>query len=285
MILNAICVFNSFPLIWVVTGDQPGHRTDTTITFAYKIAFREQLYTGEAAALSVLNVLVLLPAVVLVYLRTVPWRAGDDESVPRPPGRPRARVAGARVAAGEWTGGVLAPVRRAARAVLGPAGRAVARGWRVVRPVGLPLAGLAIAVFFLAPYAVMFLASVKTDGDLFATPAGYLPSSWQWSNWLDVWDTLPLAAARRALPDPVPVPLRRLPARDRAGGGALRRHRADLVGGLTAGSVGEHGARRCLTAPRGDRRAAQRRSQLEGNHRGRHGDLDRHTRGRGLGQP
>jgi multiple sugar transport system permease protein len=196
VVLNAIYVFNSFPIIWVITGDQPGHATDTTITFAYKIAFREQLDTGEAAALSVLNVLFLL-AVVLVYLRTVPWRSSDDETEAAAPARPRARLARGRVEAGEAVARALAPVRRAGRAVLGPPGRAVARGWRAVRPVGLSLAGLAVAVFFLAPYAVMFLSSVKTDGDLFRSPAGYLPSSWQWANWVDVWDTVPLAAYLR----------------------------------------------------------------------------------------
>jgi multiple sugar transport system permease protein len=46
-------VFNSFPIIWIITGKIPDYDTDTTITFMYKIAFGpgSQLDAGEAAAL------------------------------------------------------------------------------------------------------------------------------------------------------------------------------------------------------------------------------------------
>ncbi|HEY2522712.1 MAG TPA: ABC transporter permease subunit [Streptosporangiaceae bacterium] len=76
-VLNVIYVFNSFPIIWVITGKLPGDQTDTTITFMYKIAFTYRLDVGEAAALSVINVVFLL-IVVSVFLRRVRWNAGDE---------------------------------------------------------------------------------------------------------------------------------------------------------------------------------------------------------------
>jgi multiple sugar transport system permease protein len=76
-VLNVIYVFNSFPIIWVITGKLPGDQTDTTITFMYKIAFTYRLDVGEAAAMSVINVVFLLIAV-SVFLRRVRWNAGDD---------------------------------------------------------------------------------------------------------------------------------------------------------------------------------------------------------------
>jgi multiple sugar transport system permease protein len=91
-VLNVIYVFNSFPIIWVITGKLPGDQTDTTITFMYKIAFTYRLDVGEAAALSVLNVVFLL-LVVSVFLRRVRWNAGDEAAAGRSgPGFLRRRV-------------------------------------------------------------------------------------------------------------------------------------------------------------------------------------------------
>jgi multiple sugar transport system permease protein len=81
-VLNVIYVFNSFPIIWVITGKLPGDQTDTTITFMYKIAFTYRLDVGEAAALSVLNVVFLL-MVVSIFLRRVRWNAGDEAAAGR----------------------------------------------------------------------------------------------------------------------------------------------------------------------------------------------------------
>ncbi|MDQ5834396.1 MAG: sugar ABC transporter permease, partial [Actinomycetota bacterium] len=73
-VLNAIYVFNSFPIIWTLNDRNPGFAHDTLITYMYKIAFKSaQRDVGLAAALSVVNVAVILVAV-LVYLRTVRWR-------------------------------------------------------------------------------------------------------------------------------------------------------------------------------------------------------------------
>ncbi len=35
-VLNTIYVFNSFPIIWVITGKLPGDQTDTTVTFIFR---------------------------------------------------------------------------------------------------------------------------------------------------------------------------------------------------------------------------------------------------------
>ena len=72
-VLNLIYVFNSFPIVWTLNDRNPGFGHDTMITFMYKIAFKSALRdVGLAAALGVVNVLVILAAV-LVYLR-VAWR-------------------------------------------------------------------------------------------------------------------------------------------------------------------------------------------------------------------
>jgi multiple sugar transport system permease protein len=39
----------------------------------------------------------------------------------------------------------------------------------------------------------MALSALKTDADLFHSPALYLPRDWAWSNFVDVWDAIPLA--------------------------------------------------------------------------------------------
>ncbi|GII96457.1 hypothetical protein Ssi02_66880 [Sinosporangium siamense] len=184
-ILVTIYVFNSFPVIWVITGSNPGNFSDTTITWAYKIAFQEQLNTGEGAALSVLNVLILI-VVIMLYLRAV---NGDRERQ-------------------SWLGRTWAVLtdrlseRWGRKSVAGPVSvvasdRVRRRVWPRLRPVVLPLAGLLVAAFFLAPYAVMFLSSFKDGTELYAVPATYLPQNWEWSNWVDVWEVLPLTMLLR----------------------------------------------------------------------------------------
>jgi multiple sugar transport system permease protein len=198
VVLNTIYVFNSFPIIWIITGKIPGYDTDTAITFMYKIAFGPgpQLDAGEAAALAVLNVLFLL-VVVTVYLRNVTWdetevsvateRAGTLGRLARPVGRLLRAAATA-----------LRPAGRVAAPALGTAGRALATAWRPLRPAGLSAAGVLVALFFLAPYAVMLLGALRSDQDLFSVPARYLPARWEWSNLVDVWSRVPLLAYLRA---------------------------------------------------------------------------------------
>jgi len=77
VVLNVIYVFNSFPIVWTLNDRNPGFAHDTMITYMYKIAFKSSLRdVGLAAALGVVNVLVILVAV-LLYLRTVSWREAE----------------------------------------------------------------------------------------------------------------------------------------------------------------------------------------------------------------
>ena len=77
VVLNGIYVFNSFPIVWTLNDRNPGFAHDTMITYMYKIAFKSSLRdVGLAAALGVVNVLVILLAVVL-YLRTISWREAE----------------------------------------------------------------------------------------------------------------------------------------------------------------------------------------------------------------
>ncbi len=194
VVLNTIYVFNSFPIIWVITGNIPGNDTDTTITFMYKIAFRAQLDPGEAAALSVVNVLFLI-ALVLFYVRRTRFGDSGEAEVVAEGGGPVSRaLAPVGAGVGRAVAAVLAPVGR----VLAPVGRAVSAAWRPVRPVGLPVIGAVVALFFLAPYLVMFLGALKDDADLFHIPATYLPSEAHWSNFVEVWNKIPLLAYLRA---------------------------------------------------------------------------------------
>jgi multiple sugar transport system permease protein len=58
-VLNIIYVFNSFPIIWVMTEGGPANQTDILVTYLYKLAFRfGQL--GKAAAISILMLSILL---------------------------------------------------------------------------------------------------------------------------------------------------------------------------------------------------------------------------------
>ena len=66
-IINIINVFNSFPIIWVMTRGGPGYETDTTTTFAYKLAFIES-NMGQSTALGVFNFMVIM-VIVGFYLR------------------------------------------------------------------------------------------------------------------------------------------------------------------------------------------------------------------------
>ncbi|MFB9833156.1 carbohydrate ABC transporter permease [Actinoallomurus acaciae] len=77
-IINVINVFNSFPIIYAMTGGGPGNKTDTSTTFMYKLAFSGTGDVGESAAMAVVN-FVLILILVLLYLRAVGWR-GEAQS-------------------------------------------------------------------------------------------------------------------------------------------------------------------------------------------------------------
>ena len=66
-VLNTIYVFNSFPIIWVITQGGPANATDILPTHLYKLAFRIGKL-GEASAVSLVMFLLLM-IFTLVYVR------------------------------------------------------------------------------------------------------------------------------------------------------------------------------------------------------------------------
>ena len=65
IVLNIIYVFNSFPIIWVLTQGDPANSTDLLVTYLYKLAFRYGRI-DIAAAMSLVMFLALL-AFTIVY--------------------------------------------------------------------------------------------------------------------------------------------------------------------------------------------------------------------------
>ena len=59
IVLNMIYVFNSFPIIWVMTQGGPANSTDILVTYLYKLAFRVGKL-GEASAVSLVMFAILL---------------------------------------------------------------------------------------------------------------------------------------------------------------------------------------------------------------------------------
>jgi multiple sugar transport system permease protein len=71
-VINLINVFNSFPIIWIMTQGGPGYMTDTTTTLAYKISFRDQ-NIGASASMASINFLIIF-IFILLFLRVSKWR-------------------------------------------------------------------------------------------------------------------------------------------------------------------------------------------------------------------
>src|SRR6266540_3922812 len=109
-------------------------------------------------------------------------------------------LAGLQAIPGELYGAAAAvrPAGRVPSQAMRAAGRGLGAAWRPLRPGGLTAIGALVALFFLAPYAVMFLGALKSDQDLFSTPARYLPTRWEWSNFVDVWSQIHLLAYLKA---------------------------------------------------------------------------------------
>lgn len=69
-VLNIIYVFNSFPIVWTITKGDPANRTDTIVTYLYKLAF----YNGKqdvAAAVSVIGFAILLVCASVYMISTL----------------------------------------------------------------------------------------------------------------------------------------------------------------------------------------------------------------------
>ena len=69
-VLNIIYVFNSFPIIWAMTKGDPANRTDTIVTYLYKLAFTKGR-NGQAAAVSVIGFLILCFTAVIYMIITM----------------------------------------------------------------------------------------------------------------------------------------------------------------------------------------------------------------------
>ena len=69
-VLNIIYVFNSFPIVWTITKGDPASRTDTLVTYLYKLAFYNGKQ-GEAAAVSVIGFLILLVCASIYMVSTL----------------------------------------------------------------------------------------------------------------------------------------------------------------------------------------------------------------------
>jgi multiple sugar transport system permease protein len=52
--------------------------------------------------------------------------------------------------------------------------------------------GVLVMFFFLAPYIQMFITSLTPAKELYDVPANYLPSRFEFSNFIDVWSEAPL---------------------------------------------------------------------------------------------
>ena len=74
-VLNIIYVFNSFPIIWTMTKGDPASRTDTLVTYLYKLAFYNGKQ-GEAAAVSVIGFCILLVCATVYMVSTL--KKGED---------------------------------------------------------------------------------------------------------------------------------------------------------------------------------------------------------------
>ena len=74
-VLNIIYVFNSFPIIWTITKGDPANRTDTLVTYLYKLAFLNSKQ-GQAAAVSVIGFLILLFCASIYMVSTL--KKGDE---------------------------------------------------------------------------------------------------------------------------------------------------------------------------------------------------------------
>ena len=67
VVLNMIYVFNSFPIIWIMTEGGPDNSTHVLVTYLYELAFRIG-QPGLAAAVSVVTLAIVF-AITMVYLR------------------------------------------------------------------------------------------------------------------------------------------------------------------------------------------------------------------------
>jgi len=76
-IINIINVFNSFPILKVMTGAMPGFDADTTTTMMFKL-LQINLQPGVAAALSVVNFIIVIVVIAGYMWLVKPLKGVDD---------------------------------------------------------------------------------------------------------------------------------------------------------------------------------------------------------------
>jgi multiple sugar transport system permease protein len=78
VVLNVIYVFNSFPILWVLTAGGPANSTDVLVTYLYKTTSAK--FFGEPAKGAALGLLMLglLLIFSLIYARLVPEEVGGE---------------------------------------------------------------------------------------------------------------------------------------------------------------------------------------------------------------
>lgn len=69
-VLNIIYVFNSFPIVWIISKGSPADQTHLLVTYLYKLAFYSGK-TGEAAAVSVVGFVILCMASTVYMLASL----------------------------------------------------------------------------------------------------------------------------------------------------------------------------------------------------------------------
>ncbi|WP_033439339.1 carbohydrate ABC transporter permease [Saccharothrix sp. NRRL B-16314] len=75
-----------------------------------------------------------------------------------------------------------------------PPATARGRAWRIARPVLTYTAMVVVALLVLVPFAWMLSAALKRDNEVFTVPIQWIPDELRWSNFVEIWDRIPLAA-------------------------------------------------------------------------------------------
>ena len=82
IVLNVIYVFNSLPIIWVMTEGGPANGTDILVTYLYKLAFRfGQLGKASAISLIMFGVLLVFTVIYVALLNRNETDAAPEEDV------------------------------------------------------------------------------------------------------------------------------------------------------------------------------------------------------------
>ncbi|ONI80167.1 sugar ABC transporter ATP-binding protein [Saccharothrix sp. ALI-22-I] len=68
------------------------------------------------------------------------------------------------------------------------------RGSRFIRPVVTYASLIVVAALVLVPFVWMLSSSLKRDNEVLTVPIQWIPEEFRWSNFVDVWDRIPMAA-------------------------------------------------------------------------------------------